>query len=112
MGDTKAVKTIWERTIETILNWCKRDLVEYIDLMIENGCRDAREKDRLIKIKKRVHQNCSSAQLQLITMLLVKDQGGSIEPFENLLRPEFPQVQGTYRQGQARDAAEALLPTR
>lgn len=103
----KAVRSIWQHSAETSLNWCKRDLVEYIDLMFESA-RDPRERERLVKIKKRIHQNCSQALYHVLTMLVIMEKGGTIEPFENLLRPDHP-IERT--QADARSQAEALLPS-
>ena len=97
-------RDIWQRSIETICNWTKRSLLEYVEAIMDS-CRSNDERERLVKIKKSIHQNLTQAQLQMATLFLSYQKGGSIEPFEDILRPE----QIPSRNDRPRDAAEALL---
>ena len=103
-GRSVSRRDIWQRSIETICNWTKRSLLEYVEAIMES-CRSNEERERLVKIKKSIHQQMTQAQLQMATLFLSYSKGGSIEPFEDILRPEQPMS----RNDRPRDAAEVLF---
>lgn len=98
-------KDIWDRGVETIMNWCKRSLLEYVESLMESSP-NGKERDRLIRIKKAIHQDCTQAQFQLSTLFMAFRTGGSIEPFEDILRPENVSSSSP---APTREQAEALL---
>lgn len=85
--ETNSKRDIWDRSIETVFNWCKRAELEYVESLMES-CQSEREKQRLIKIKKMIHQQVTQAQYGISMTFLAHRQGGSIAPFEDLMRPE------------------------
>lgn len=81
-------KDIWDRGIETICNWQKRNLLDLLDSIIENS-HEGKERNRLIQIKKSVHRMFGQMQFQVHSLFSTYRTGGSIEPFEDILRPEI-----------------------
>mgnify|MGYP001585025970 CR=1 FL=1 len=83
-------RDIWERGIDTIMNWCKRNLLEYVEAIMDSSA-NGKERDRLIRIKKSIHQNVTQAQLQMATLFSSFRHGGTIDVWEDIMRPDPPQ---------------------
>lgn len=74
-------QNIWLLGIKSIIGFTKRSLLDYIDA-IEASSSTHEEKERLGKVKGRIHNDLSQAEFHIGTMITSLQSGGDITPFE------------------------------
>ena len=79
---------IWSEGVKSIMAATKRSLLDYIDAVARQGV-SQQEKERLERIKARVHNDISQASFNVGVLLITLKSGGDISAFEdNLTRKE------------------------
>ena len=79
-------KDIWTEGIRSIMSYIKRSLLDYVDA-IDRQSTSQQEKERLGKIKGRIHNDVSQGELMVGILFQTMKSGGDISAFENdLLR--------------------------
>jgi len=73
---------IWLEGVKSIMASTKRSLLDYIDAIAKQGISQP-EKERLEKIKGRVHNDISQAAFSVGILIATFKSGGDISAFEN-----------------------------
>lgn len=73
---------IWSDGVKSIMSATKRSLLDYIDAVARQGV-SQQEKERLERIKARVHNDISQATFNVGVLLATLKSGGDISAFEN-----------------------------
>lgn len=76
---------IWLEGVKSIMASTKRSLLDYIDAISRQGV-NAQEKERLERIKGRVHNDISQAAFSVGILIATFKSGGDISSFENDLQ--------------------------
>ena len=78
----KERKDIWLEGVKSIMGYHKRSLLDYIDVTLKEVTYP-KEKERMGKIKGRVHNELSQAAFGVGVLLETLKAGGNITPFED-----------------------------
>ncbi len=81
----KTGKDIWREGIKSIMSYTKRSLLDYVDAC-NRQMADSKVTEMLGKIKGRIHNDVSQAELMVGILFTTKDAGGDISEFQNNLR--------------------------
>lgn len=73
---------IWSEGVKSIMASTKRSLLDYIDAVAKQGI-SQQEKERLERIKARVHNDISQASFNVGVLLITLKSGGDISAFED-----------------------------
>lgn len=73
---------IWSEGVKSIMAATKRSLLDYIDAVARQGV-SQQEKERLERIKARVHNDISQASFNVGVLLITLKSGGDISAFED-----------------------------
>jgi len=73
---------IWSEGVKSIMAATKRSLLDYIDATARQGI-SQQEKERLERIKARVHNDISQASFNVGVLLATLKSGGDISAFED-----------------------------
>lgn len=83
MQEEKVKKNdIWLEGVKSIMAATKRSLLDYIDAVSKQGITQ-QEKERLERIKGRVHNDISQAAFSVGILIATFKSGGDISAFEN-----------------------------
>ena len=80
--DTNDKKDIWSEGVKSIMSSTKRSLLDFVD-MIQPKTQEERE--NIGKIKGRIHNDLSSACLNIGTLFTIFRSGGDISPFRDII---------------------------
>lgn len=75
-------KDIWREGIKSIMGYTKRSLLDYVDACNRQNT-DPKITEMLGKIKGRIHNDVSQAELMVGILFATKDAGGDISDFQN-----------------------------
>ena len=81
MNQEERVRDIWGEGVKNHCGKAKLSLLCYLDEMLPQA-KNGEEKDRLGRVKARIHNELSQLSLDIRILLRLKDAGGDISPFE------------------------------
>lgn len=88
---------IWIEGVKSIMASTKRSLLDYIDAIASHSI-NPQEKERLEKIKGRVHNDISQAAFSVGVLIEAFKSGGDISSFENdLTKKNIKQFNGLFK---------------